>query len=211
MKKHGIKARKVPLSGADAVCLILAAAFLVGGIAGCILVNSVGGEGETALGTYLEGYFSSLVSGVFEWPGFFELLWETFRWPLFVVLLGLTPLGLLGLPAAFLVRGFLLSFSAASLFRIFDFSGLILAFVLFGVTGIVCIPVLFQLGVQGFTMSCFIAGRLIGAGRKPIALDRSLLLRNGVYAATLCVSCLLECRVTPAFVELLLPFLLEAV
>lgn len=208
MRKRSLRAVAVSFSEKSAVCFILVIAFFAGSIAGCALVNRVAGEGEIALSEYFEGYFDQLSSGTIETPGLWTLLWENFRWPLFVVLLGVTPLGLLGIPSLFVVRGFLLSFSSASLFRLFGFPGTSLAFVLFGITGVLCLPVLFFYGIQGFLTSGAIIGRLIGEGRKRPVIDRSILLRYGVCTFALCVSCFMEYYLVPRLLNQLSVLLL---
>ncbi len=208
MGKRVVKILDLPSSGAVAVLLILSAAFLLGGLAGCLLADRVGGSGSDALGDYLEGYLSAVSSGGAARPEALSLLWETIRWPLFALALGLTPLGLLGIPVLFLVRGFLLSFSISSFYHVMGTLGLGLAFVVFGITGLICIPVLFVLGVQSFLSAGAITGRLTGENRRLPLFDRIALLRCGVCAAALCVCGLLEYCVVPVLLESLAGFLL---
>lgn len=206
MRKRVLKVFDLPSSGGTAVLFILSVAFLVGGMAGCVLVNRVGGNGEVALEEFLEGYLSVVNSGELTRPNILTLVWETLRWPLFIFLLSVTPLGLFAIPVLFLVRGFLLSFSIASFFRVLGTSGLALALALFGFTGVLYVPVLFILGVQGFLLSGAMTGRLIGEGRKRSMLDRNVLFRCGICALVLCVCCFLEYHLVPVFMEPLAAF-----
>lgn len=201
MKRRVLKVIDLPSSGGTAVLVILSVAFFVGSLAGCVLVNRVGGNGEVALEEFLEGYLSVANAGDLTRPNALTLVWETIRWPLFIVLLSVTPLGLFAIPVLFLVRGFLLSFSISSFFRVLGASGIALAFVLFGVTGVLYVPVLFILGVQGFLMSGVMTGRLMGEGRKRSLLDRTVLLRCGICAAVLGGCCLLEYHLVPLLME----------
>lgn len=197
MKKHVVKVWDLPSSGTGAVLLILSVAFFLGGLAGCLLADRVGGSGSEALADYLKGYLSSVYSENVIKPDILALLWETVRWPLFALALGLTPLGLLGVPILFLVRGFLLSFSIASFFRVLGVEGLILAFVIFGITGLIALPVFFVLGIQSFLSAGAITGRLLGESRKQMLIDRIALLRCGMCAAALCASAFVEYCVVP--------------
>ena len=208
MGKRVVKILDLPSSGSSAVLLILSAAFLLGGLAGCLLANQVGGGGSDALGDYLEGYLSAAYSGGAAKPEVLSLLWETVRWPLFVLALGLTPLGLFGTPILFLVRGFLLSFAISSFYHVLGAVGLGLAFVVFGITGLIGIPVLFILGVQSFLSAGAITGRLTGESRRLPLFDRAALLRCGVCATALCGCCVLDYCVIPALLESLAGFLL---
>lgn len=201
MKKRIWRVLDLPASGGFAALFILCAAFLIGAVAGCILADRVGGDGASALVEYLERYLAGAMAGELEQPELGSLIWETVRWPLLLAALSVTPFGLLALPAAFLVRGFLLSFSVASFFRVLGPSGLAMGFVLFGLTGVISIPVLFVLGVQGFLLSGAIAGRLVGEGRKRLLPNRTVLLRCGVCAALLCVCCFMEYHLVPALLE----------
>ena len=208
MGKRVVKILDLPSSGSSAVLLILSAAFLLGGLAGCLLANQVGGGGSDALSDYLEGYLSAVYYGGAAKPEVLSLLWETVRWPLFALALGLTPLGLFGVPVLFLVRGFLLSFAISSFYHMLGAVGLGLAFVVFGITGLISIPVLFILGVQSFLSAGAITGRLTGEGRRQPLVDRTTLLRCGVCAAALCGCGLLEYCAVPVLLESLAGFLL---
>lgn len=206
MRKRVLRVFDLPSSGGTAVLFILSAAFLVGSTAGCVLVNRVGGNGEVVLEEFLESYLSGVNSGELIRPDILALVWEMLRWPLFIFFLSITPLGLFTLPVLFLVRGFLLSFSVASFFRVLGTSGLALAFVLFGFTGVLYVPVLFVLGVQGFLMSGAMTGRLMGEGRKRHLVDRLTLFRCGICVAVLFVCCFLEYHFVPIFMEPLAAF-----
>lgn len=209
MKKRVWKVFDLSASGGGAVLFILSAAFLAGAAAGCLLADRVGGDGSSALADYLSAYLDAAVAGALARPEILSLIWENVRWPLLLAVLSVTPVGLLTLPVLFLVRGFLLSFTIASLFRVLGTSGLAVAFVLFGFTGILSIPVLFVLGVQGYLLSGAIAGRLMGEGRRRLRPDRPLLFCCGACAAVLCVCCFLEYHLVPALLEPLAELLLR--
>lgn len=191
----------VPLSGSAAVLVILSVAFLLGGLTGCLLVNQVGGEGGEALADYLDFFLEACSSGASEKPQLLFCVRDTFRWPLIVLLLGLTPIGLLGIPAVFLVRGFLISFAVSSLFRAIGMTGLGLAFAVFGISGLISVPSLFVLGVHSFLLAGSVTGRLLGESHRTALFERPALLRCGVCAAMLCVCIFIECYVIPVFLE----------
>ena len=201
MEKRVMKILDLQSSGATAALLILSAAFLLGSAAGCLLAGQVDGGGGDALGDYLQGYLSAALSGDVEKPELFSLIWETVRWPLFVLILSLTPLGLLGIPILFLVRGFLMSFAVASFFRALGTMGLVLAFIVFGIPGLIGIPVLFVLGVQGFLSAGAMVSCFMGEGRLSPLPDRMFFLRCGLCAAALCICGLTECCVVPPLLE----------
>lgn len=201
MKKRIPGVVQLSVSGSTAVLLLLSAAFVIGAAAGCILVNRVGGEGGSALEEFLSEYLSAANDGELYRPGVWSLLWETLRWPLLVLFLSVTPLGTLALPVLFFARSFLLSFSIASFFRVLGSLGLALAFVLFGFTGLLSVPVLLVLGVQGCMVSGAVAGRLLGETRKLPLVSRDALLRCGGCAAILCLCCFLEYHLVPVLVE----------
>lgn len=207
MGKRVVKVWDLPSSGALAALVILSAAFLFGSLAGCLLIKQVGGDGSEVLADYLQTYLSAALAGQMPKPEWFTILWDTIRWPLLVFALGLTPLGLLGIPVVFFVRGFLLSFAVASFFRVLGGYGLAFAFTVFGVAGIICIPVLFFLGVQGFLCAGALTGRLLGESKKCLFPDRMILLRCGVCVAALFVCCFVEHSVVPVLLETLAGFM----
>lgn len=209
MGKRVVKIWDLPSSGSTAALLILSISFFLGGLAGCLLAKQVGGGGSDALSSYLEGYLSVVYSSGAARPEALSLFWEIVRWPLLAVALSLTPLGLLGLPVLFLVRGFLLSFAIASFFHVLGVFGLAFAFVVFGITGLICVPVLFILGVQGFLTAGAMIGRLMGEGKRLPLFDHMTLLRCCVCAAVLCVCGFIEYCVVPVLLGSLAGVLLS--
>ena len=112
-----------------------------------------------------------------------SVVWSTIRWPVFAVLMGFTGLGLLGIPVLFSIRGFLLSFAITSFVRMFGGVGGVLAFLTFGVTGLVAIPVLFVLGVQSLAAARLLAGRFFGDGKRSMHFVRADWVRCGLCSA----------------------------
>ena len=96
---------------------VLAACFLAGGLAGCLLSARTGEMGEAALTELLRAYVAQAALRPAEPAPLAVVLWETFRWPLLVLILGFTTLGLLFLPLVFAARGFLFSFAVTSFVR----------------------------------------------------------------------------------------------
>lgn len=192
MKKRVVKLVDLPSAGVVPVLVILSIAFLVGGLAGCVLTNWSIGDGSAALKEYLAGYVDAARAGELDRPEWIAVFWDQLKWPLLVFILGLTPVGLLGIPVLFLAQGFLMAFSAAAFFRVYGFLGLSMAFVIFGVTGLLSLPVLFLLGVQGFLCSGMLAGQMSGEGRRKTLFSRAFVLRCAGCAAVLCVCSVLE-------------------
>lgn len=91
-----------------------------------------GGEGAIALKQYIEAYLSAAEAGLLSTCSFWSLLWDNFRFPVLVFLLGFTGLGLLGIPILLGVRGFLLAFSLSSFIKLFGVEGAGVAFTLLG-------------------------------------------------------------------------------
>ena len=172
------------LSGEAAALLLLGAAFLLGGAAGCAASGAVAGEGLEALEEYLRGYLELAVRDAVR-PPLWSTVWEVIRFPLAAAVLGFTALGVVGLPVLFGVRGFLLCYAAASFYRVFGLAGEVPAFILFGLPALIWLPVLFQLGVQGLLASYALLRRALGEGRYPLRYGRRYLARCGVCALAL--------------------------
>ncbi len=183
--------------------VVLSISFLLGAIAGCLLAGGVAEAENGTLATYVEGYLSAARSGALSVPSVLSVLWETLRWPLLTVLLAFTALGVVGIPVLFAVRGFLLSFAVASFVRVLGGAGSILAFLLFGLTGLFTVPVLFVLGAQGFTACRILASRLVGERRRTgIPYGRAYCLRCGLCFMVLIVCVCLEQTVLPALLSM---------
>lgn len=163
------------------------------------MASQVGGEGQESLSVYLQTYLEAARTGNAIPPELATAVWEAARWPMFTLLLSFTALGTIGIPAIFAVRGFLLSFAVSSFVRIFGSAGAILAFFAFGFTGIISLPALFLLGVQGLVSAAALAGKLLVGGKNAPSLPgRVFWLRSGLCAAALALSAILECWAVPA-------------
>ena len=204
MKKHVKHILDLPSSGCGAILFILAISLFLGFIGGCVLADHVNGEGTMALEKYLDGYVALIYSGEISTPGFINLFWDLFRWPLFIFFLGITPLGFLGIPIVLLIRGFLLSFTVASLFRVLGYFGLGFSFVTFGITGFIYIPALLFFGVNCFFASGLIAERLTNEGTKSNVLGYSFLFRCilCVFVFVLCL--LIKHQIIPELLGLII-------
>lgn len=147
----GTKLRKkwdLPLERRAAL-LVLAAAFLLGGGAACFLAALSGGAGGEELTAYLTGYLELAAEG--ELPrGLWSTLWGQLKYLLAAFVLGLTALGVAGLPIIFGIRGFFFAFPIACFCRVFGGRGLLPAFLLFGLSALLWAPALFLTGTSGF-------------------------------------------------------------
>mgnify|MGYP006891728372 CR=1 FL=1 len=160
---------------------------------------------QFSVNAYVTGYLTAARAGEAVPPHMLSVVWSTIRWPVFAVLMGFTGLGLLGIPVLFSIRGFLLSFAITSFVRMFGGVGGVLAFLTFGVTGLVAIPVLFVLGVQSLAAARLLAGRFLGDGKRSLPFGRAYWVRCGLCSAALCLCALLEYAAVPALVRLVAP------
>lgn len=182
--------------------LPLTISFLAGTIAGCLLAGGVARAENGALAAYIEGYLSAARGGALTVPSALSILWDTLRWPLLTWVMAFTALGLIGIPLLFAARGFLLAFAVASFVRVLGGAGSILAFLLFGLTGLFTIPVLFVLGAQGLAACRVLGGRLLGGKRRPAApYNRAYFFRCGICLAVLLLCVCLEQTMLPALLS----------
>lgn len=179
---------------------VLAVAFLAGGGAGCLLAALSNGTGAQELSGYLTDYLTLAQEG--ELPrGLWSLLWSQLKYILAALVLGLTALGLAGLPVLFGVRGFFFSFSAACFCRVFGGRGLFPAFVLFGLPALLWVPALFMSGVTGFLSAQQLLRRPSGEGRGGLALNGACLCRAGLCVGLGAAAGLLEYWVVPVLLR----------
>ena len=138
--------------------------FLLGGLCGSIFASLADGQGGQELCDYLRDYLGLVRDGAL-FHNFWSGLWEELRYLLAVFLLGLTGIGVVGLPLLFGVRGFFFAFSVACFCRVFGSSGLLPALFLFGLPALLWGPALFLSGVQGLNGSRKLLLRGLGDGR----------------------------------------------
>lgn len=139
--------------------LALGSSFAVGGLLGCLMASWIGGDGSDGLMDYIQSFLQAAQGDYTKSPAILPLLWEQARYPLVTVLLGFTALGVIAIPALFAMRGFFLSFAISAFVRMFGGDGVALSLVLFGLSGVISVPVLFVLGTQGWQISRSLAGR----------------------------------------------------
>ena len=141
---------------------VLAACFGAGAVGG-FLFSAAGGENPELLG-YLQQYFQSAGQGSGLQPSLGATIWDLVRWPLAAFLLGLIPIGAIGVPLLMAGRGFLLAFAATTFARLFHLPGMAAALAAFGVTALMAVPVLFVVAADAFRQSL---SRLPGAPSPP--------------------------------------------
>lgn len=201
MRKNFMKVWDLPSTGITASLVIISVIFIIGGLAGCSLVGQTNGGGEAALSRYLDGFLNIVSSAEMVKPKFIVILWKAIRWPLLALFLGLTPIGLIGIPVLILIRSFLLSFSIASFYQVSGPDGLFFSFVLFGITGFIYIPILFIFGIQSFLRAGTIVGRITGENRRTASLKRSETIRFSICSIVLLVFCFIEYSTGPTVLK----------
>ena len=142
--------------------VIVAVCFAVGAVSG-FLFSASGGENPELL-DYLQGYFRLAGSKDGFEPPLFATIWDLVRWPLAAFLLGLTPVGAVGVPLIMGGRGFLLAYAATTFVRLFHLPGMAAALAVFGVTVFLAVPTLFVVAADAFRQSL---SRLPGAASPP--------------------------------------------
>lgn len=141
---------------------VLSACFSAGAVGG-FLFSVAGGE-SPELTDYLQQYFLSVSQGYGIEPSLGATVWDLVRWPLAVFFLGLIPAGTVCVPLVMGVRGFLLTYAATTLARLFHMPGMAAALAAFGITILVAVPVLFVVAADAFRQSL---SRLPGALSPP--------------------------------------------
>lgn len=164
VRKMGGRAKSAPAWDGLTQLAVLGICFALGALGG-FFFSGWGGDSLELL-DYLRRYFQMAGQGSGIEPSLWSSIWDLARWPLAAFLLGSTALGVLGIPILLGMRGFLLSFSAATFARLFGLLGVAASFAAFGVTALVSVPVLFVVSADAFRQSL---GRL--SGERPPAWD----------------------------------------
>ena len=158
--------------------LVMGLAFLLGGLAGCLLAALSGGEGAGQLRDYLADYLRLAGQDGVE-ARFWSLLWGHLQNLLIVLVLSMSTLGVVGLPVLFMVHGFFFAFSTGCCCRVFGGAGLFPAFALFGLSALLWVPALFLTATQGLARS---RGMLLGQAAAGFSCPR-LALGGGLMLA----------------------------
>ena len=143
--------------------IIVAICFAVGSVSG-FLFSVSGGENPELL-DYLQQYFRLMGAEHGFEPPLLDTIWDLVRWPLAAFLLGLTPVGAVGVPLIMGGRGFLLSYAATTFVRLFHLPGMVVVLAVFGVTVFLAVPTLFVVAADAFRQSL---NRLPGAMSSPV-------------------------------------------
>ena len=147
---------------------VLLIVFAIGALFGFILAFL--SEPSTELKSYLTNHFDVAAKSEFG-LSFFSVLWDCIRWPLLVFVFRFTAAGIVVIPAIFLVRGFLLSYTAACFGVLLGNVGVIAAAVLFAVTVLLILPILFVIGCECFCGACARLPGLSSAGESRLRAE----------------------------------------
>ena len=135
-------------------------------------------------------------------PGLWTVLWEQGKSLLAALLLGMTALGVLGLPLLFGVRGFFFTFSAACFCRVFGAGGVLSGFILFALPALLWAPALFLAGTQSLRSSRQLLGRALGEERTgPVFGRPAYWCTAGLCAGLTLAGGLLEYWVVPVLLR----------
>jgi len=163
------------------ILLFIALAFAVGGLAGCIFAGAVSGTGTQAISSHIEAFLAGIQGDSLSPPGLLAASWSVLRWPVILMLLSVTSIGLICIPILFFARGFLFAFCIASFVRVLGSSGALFAILLLGVESLLTISALFVLGIHGLTLASWtsVERRKCG-GLRSYWHDPALALRHGI-------------------------------
>ena len=177
--------------------VVLGIAFGAGGLLGCVMASWIGGAGSDGLMAYIQSFLQAAQGNYTASPELLPLLWEQARYPAAVLLLSFTALGVIVIPVLFGMRAFFLSFAIAAFARMFGTDGILLSLILFGLSGVISIPVLFVLGTQGWQISRALAGKPAKIRREEAGFRRNYMIRVGI-----CGLCILLCMLVEHFCTL---------
>lgn len=197
MKKQLLNRLRGPGLEQRSALLCLAVCFAAGAVGGCFFAGALDEDAATSLFDYFGGYFTSMENGQVLHLSLLSAVWEVVRWPLLAFVLGFTALGVVGLPVAFCVRGFLLSYAVSVLVRLYGSVGLVAALAVFGVSGFFVLPALFALGVDAFRVAGSMTGNLLGDSRRTFSPGQGRLFRAGFCCLLLAMAAVLQFQLTP--------------
>ena len=186
---------------------VLGCAFVLGGAAGSLLAGLIAGGAAQNLERFLRDYLTAAQAGEVQaelWP----MVWEQGRFLLGTAVLGVTALGVAGIPVLFLARGFLFSFSVAALCRIFGPAGVASAFFLFGLPAFLWAPALFLAGSQCLEGAYALLRRTLGDSRAPLPQGSPYWGRLALCGLALFLCVVLEYMAVPVLLKAAAQFVL---
>lgn len=186
---------------------ILGCAFVLGGVAGSLLASLLDAQAAGNLESFLRDYLTAAQAGEIQaqlWP----MVWEQGRFLLGIWILGVTALGVAGIPVLFAARGFLFSFSVAAFCRIFGPVGLASAFFLFGLPAFLWAPVLFLAGNQCLEGAYALLSRILWDSRTPLPHSSPYWGRLALCGLALFLCVALEYMAAPVLLKAAAQFVL---
>lgn len=144
--------------------MICGALFLCGALLGAYGARFA----DQALSDYLEGWLSILKGGELSFPSFWQVLWNTVKYPLLVVFFSFSLVGVVAIPVVSAVRGFLLSFSAIVMINTYGSGAWGLVLSVLGLGSLFSIPCLFLLSAQSFGAALSLLQMVAGTQKRGI-------------------------------------------
>lgn len=178
-------------------------AFALGAVGGFCLAGWLSSRGWLSFDYWLESYAMGLSIQGMEGVSFWAVLWDALRWPLLVLLLGYTALGVWMIPMMFALRGLFLCFCVAALSEA-GRGGFLLVLVLLGVGGLIKLPTFFLLGVHSWIQAAGQRGRLLAL---PADWGSRYLARSALILGCVAGCAWIECLTVPGILRGLAPLL----
>lgn len=195
------------LSGQSAVLGLLCILFFAGGLSGSLFAAFADGEGAQELTEYLTDYFHLIGDGTAQ-RALLPIMWGQLRYLLVVVILGLTAIGVVGIPLLFCVRGFFLSFSVGCFCRVFGSAGLVPGLAIFGLPALLWGPALFLAGFQGLSSAQCLLRRGFGGERCALPFSCAYWLRIALCAGLILLCVGVEYGIVPVLLRAAVGFVL---
>ena len=180
------------------LCAIL---FLLGSVAGTVFAGSLSQHHGT------DSFFSAFLRLKTNEPVRVDLLTAIFdacKYPLAVLFLGTSVLGVALIPALSAVRGFLLSFSVAAVVRLYGTHGIMVALSMFGTSALITIPCFIFLSIEAFCASQRLlqTARGTAARSSPATYPTRKLTQLALCFALLLLSAVLDTSLTTYLIHI---------
>lgn len=125
---------------------------LVLGICFCLgitfgLAFAVLGMSNSGLQRHLTDYLESIARSEVSLP-LISVVWNCFCWPMLFFLLAYIPLGIVLIPVAILVRGFLLAYAITCVGLSLGSEGVFISIIVFSIPSLFVVPIIFLIGCE---------------------------------------------------------------
>lgn len=193
--------------------LFVSILFVMGVIFGAFLVNALSYEQQQSMAQYLDSFFQTVLQGLEdEAPQTFAYIFGShIKWVLFILLFGLSMIGLPLILIVDFLKGMLIGFSIGYLVGQFSWKGLFFALISVAPQNLIIIPVILISSVTAISFSMYlIRGLILRKKQVHIKPLKSYLVTHVALFLLVVCAAFIQYMFVPAMLDWAIPIMLES-